>query len=867
MTLLAMHYGSLWMASLALVPVALLAGILCCMGARRPATRHAIYLAVLVCFTAPLLAAAGVRASWPTRSGLAGEVPMSAPAPLNAQALPGRSGEHELVVAPRIEVSSPVEHLVADPIVVVKTAPVVEPFVPMIRRDACAQFDSDAGRSATASAFPVGASQTAAPSAAAVPKGSAPWLSGAVGALRQTVAAWKASLLEASEVVRALPPMPPVVWIAGIAVFALSIAVRLVRQGWFVRHALPANAEARAMAREAASLVGLAQMPHVRFTTHRSSPLVTCGARPCVVLPAALWEELDDASRRAVLVHELAHLARRDHWVRRLELLIGAAYWWHPVVWWVRRRLNEEADLACDVWVTTLLPHSRRAYAEALVRTTTFVGGQNRPGGRAPVGALGMATGPARRFGRRITMVMTERSRRRPSLIGGAMCALVAAVGMVVMPAVACPDAKEKEAPKVKEVHQSSQPAPASDESTFDRYMLERGEAASADAMRAFEDRMRAMEAELQQAARAMELRARELHAGAPADPTPPAWPEASAPVDTTWSASPSADEPSTERMTLHYHLPKGKLGPLTGLMSRSDVPILITPSEDKITVHATIPQHRVFYSFCVLINPEGVQVTNEEGNDVKFKHHTPEHDAALKGVSASAPTAPTPPAVIARVAPRAQAHAQEQAARAKQRSEVAKQQAEVRAQAQAQRRAAEAHRREAHKMRERAERARRQSDDDESAADPIDDRIEELQEHLEHLEEALRELHDQRAEESNADDGGQAKANRQSTAIAGKIERLVAELAKLEGEAARRSADAELAAAEADQLDDAADAADEVAEVIAEAIEDAMEEWEDAMAEFEEQMAEFQAEMEELDDADEDDADASDEVETGDAA
>jgi beta-lactamase regulating signal transducer with metallopeptidase domain len=59
-----------------------------------------------------------------------------------------------------------------------------------------------------------------------------------------------------------------------------------------------------------------------------------------VVLPMRLLSALDKQQTAMVLAHELAHLRRRDHWVRGLELVVSVLYWWNPLVWWVRRRLH-----------------------------------------------------------------------------------------------------------------------------------------------------------------------------------------------------------------------------------------------------------------------------------------------------------------------------------------------------------------------------------------------------------------------------------------------------------------------------------------------------------------------------------------------
>ena len=65
----------------------------------------------------------------------------------------------------------------------------------------------------------------------------------------------------------------------------------------------------------------------------------------------------------------------RDHWVRWLEFVVIGLYWWHPVVWWARRRLRKAEEQCCDVWVVWAIPERARTYAAALLATVEFVSG------------------------------------------------------------------------------------------------------------------------------------------------------------------------------------------------------------------------------------------------------------------------------------------------------------------------------------------------------------------------------------------------------------------------------------------------------------------------------------------------------------
>ena len=258
---------------------------------------------------------------------------------------------------------------------------------------------------------------------------------------------WVAVAATVREAVVSLPPVPVRVWIGG-AVILLSIG--LIRVSWFrrlLRSAVPASAEVRRSVRHAAIAFGVSRVPEVLMTNRRVSPMVWCGRRLRLILPASLWEQLDESGRHAVIFHEMAHIKRRDHWVTWAETGIGLLYWWHPLVWWVRGRLHAEAELSCDAWVTTLLPRGRRAYAEALLTAKQFLRTEVR---RTPAMTIGVTTGRAARFARRITMVMTKSVKPGLSLPGLALVAAVAVTAWLTSPALSCPEKERKQAKEAK---------------------------------------------------------------------------------------------------------------------------------------------------------------------------------------------------------------------------------------------------------------------------------------------------------------------------------------------------------------------------------------------------------------------------------
>jgi beta-lactamase regulating signal transducer with metallopeptidase domain len=69
--------------------------------------------------------------------------------------------------------------------------------------------------------------------------------------------------------------------------------------------------------------------------------------RPRVLLPAAALDWPADRVR-AVLAHELAHIARADWLVHLVAQLACAVYWFHPLFWTAERALGRETELAAD---------------------------------------------------------------------------------------------------------------------------------------------------------------------------------------------------------------------------------------------------------------------------------------------------------------------------------------------------------------------------------------------------------------------------------------------------------------------------------------------------------------------------------------
>ena len=86
---------------------------------------------------------------------------------------------------------------------------------------------------------------------------------------------------------------------------------------------------------------------------------------PAVIVPRWVMSELSAPELNQILLHELAHLRRRDDWTNLIQQVVKALFFFHPAVWWIEKRIALEREMACDDAVLAQID-SPRAYAECL---------------------------------------------------------------------------------------------------------------------------------------------------------------------------------------------------------------------------------------------------------------------------------------------------------------------------------------------------------------------------------------------------------------------------------------------------------------------------------------------------------------------
>ena len=195
------------------------------------------------------------------------------------------------------------------------------------------------------------------------------------------------------------------IWLLGsVFVFGWSL-IRVYRFNRLLRLESEVAPQAlQTVAARIANRLGLKIVPRIYTTTAHLSPMVWwVGGKVRVVIPAALFDQMDTRQFQWILAHELAHVRRRDYLVRWIEWLACVCFWWNPVVWWARYNLRANEELCCDALVVSSLKLKPKTYADSLLKAIECLA---CPVNRPPAMASEINSGGF--LGRRFKMIVSD---------------------------------------------------------------------------------------------------------------------------------------------------------------------------------------------------------------------------------------------------------------------------------------------------------------------------------------------------------------------------------------------------------------------------------------------------------------------------
>ncbi|MCG8468916.1 MAG: M56 family metallopeptidase, partial [Gemmatimonadetes bacterium] len=296
--------------------------------------------------------------------------------------------------------------------------------------------------------------EAADPPVVATPRGEVASRSGGVTFARPEIAA--ATRAGSIEVARSpLDPKAVVLWawLAGLVVMLSRLAAGVCSAWLTTRRAEPvADARWTGVVQELSDRLGIRATVRVLVSDRIATPMAWGTLRPVLLLPSGAGSWSADR-RRAVALHELAHIKRRDCLVHLIAQAGRAIHWFNPLAWVGTKRLRAERERACDDLVLTSGTRSAD-YARLLLDVA-----RGRADRRLSWATVSMAR-PTELEGRLLAILDPVRDRR-----GIGRPAAIAALGLslgVLLPLAAFQAAPQPPVPRAVEpaVAPDAPPAP-----------------------------------------------------------------------------------------------------------------------------------------------------------------------------------------------------------------------------------------------------------------------------------------------------------------------------------------------------------------------------------------------------------------------
>lgn len=266
----------------------------------------------------------------------------------------------------------------------------------------------------------------------------------------------KRSPVATGPITSSLPAAPPrrwspvdwagvaaVVWLVGLSALLGRLAWASVRLARGTRRLDPLTDPAvNELVAECCRAVRIHRVPRVLDTKVPCSPALVGVWRPTLLLPPGALADFGERGLRLIVLHELAHLKRRDVATNYLLSLVQAVHWFNPLVWFAAARVRGERELACDEAVLRVSgAPAGREYGQTILKLIESLSRGGALPAPAPAGAVGVVQHRVL-MQRRLTMIAKFDPTRRGRPFTGAVLSL-ALGGAMVASAVRAQDAAQ----------------------------------------------------------------------------------------------------------------------------------------------------------------------------------------------------------------------------------------------------------------------------------------------------------------------------------------------------------------------------------------------------------------------------------------
>jgi len=140
-----------------------------------------------------------------------------------------------------------------------------------------------------------------------------------------------------------------VIWLIGTAiVLGVTVIVNIQFRKKWKKEAINADSYEYRVLSECKSKMRINKDIPIYYTKSVSGPVLYGLICPCLLLPYELKNRFSMEELTCIMIHELAHMKRKDIAVFWLMAILKAVYWFNPIIWYGLYRMRQDCEVACD---------------------------------------------------------------------------------------------------------------------------------------------------------------------------------------------------------------------------------------------------------------------------------------------------------------------------------------------------------------------------------------------------------------------------------------------------------------------------------------------------------------------------------------
>jgi bla regulator protein BlaR1 len=144
-------------------------------------------------------------------------------------------------------------------------------------------------------------------------------------------------------------PLIVTVWLLGILAFTLRFIGGLAYMQRLKYYRISkVSAKWQKKFKELCNRLNIKKTIKIYESTMAKVPMVIGIIKPVILLPVSAFTGLSPKQLESIIVHELAHIIRRDYLVNLLQSILEILFFYHPAVWWINGVIREERENCCD---------------------------------------------------------------------------------------------------------------------------------------------------------------------------------------------------------------------------------------------------------------------------------------------------------------------------------------------------------------------------------------------------------------------------------------------------------------------------------------------------------------------------------------